>query len=107
MANNSLFFWAFEKENGSMTAESDKPWGLWLAGGPGYSSIASLLLENGPIRMNATTLDFQYNEWSWSNLADWFWVDNPVGTGFATVGKGGYCKLSSSLKPTALILRIS
>ena len=35
--NNSLFFWAFEKENGSLTAgageRSNEPWGLWLNGG--------------------------------------------------------------------------
>lgn len=35
--NNSLFFWGFEKENGSLTAaageNSDQPWGIWLNGG--------------------------------------------------------------------------
>ena len=34
--NDTLFFWAFEKENGSLTAaagESDDPWGIWLNGG--------------------------------------------------------------------------
>lgn len=35
--NNTLFFWAFEKENGSLTAganeQSDVPWGIWLNGG--------------------------------------------------------------------------
>ena len=32
--NNTLFFWAFEKENGSLTAEgSTEPWGIWLNGG--------------------------------------------------------------------------
>ena len=35
--NNTLFFWAFEKENGSLTAaageRSDEPWGIWLNGG--------------------------------------------------------------------------
>jgi carboxypeptidase D len=34
--NDTLFFWAFEKENGSLTAgpneNSDKPWGIWLNG---------------------------------------------------------------------------
>ena len=35
--NDTLFFWAFEKENGSLTAaageRSDEPWGIWLNGG--------------------------------------------------------------------------
>jgi carboxypeptidase D len=36
-ANNTLFFWGFEKENGSLTANagerSGEPWGVWLNGG--------------------------------------------------------------------------
>ena len=32
--NNTLFFWAFEKEDGSLTANagdrSDEPWGIFL-----------------------------------------------------------------------------
>ena len=35
--NNTLFFWAFEKENGSLTAaageRAQEPWGIWLTGG--------------------------------------------------------------------------
>ena len=35
--NNTLFFWAFEHENGSLTAgpdeRTDVPWGIWLNGG--------------------------------------------------------------------------
>ena len=35
--NNTLFFWAFEKENGSLTAaageRAPEPWGIWLTGG--------------------------------------------------------------------------
>jgi carboxypeptidase D len=40
-ANDSLFFWGFEKEKGSLTAAADeridKPWLIWLNGGPGAS----------------------------------------------------------------------
>ncbi|KAJ7675175.1 Alpha/Beta hydrolase protein [Mycena rosella] len=69
--NNTAFFWGFEKSNGSLTdTDSTEPWMIWLAGGPGYSSIASMLVENiGPIV---------------------FFVDAPVGTGYSTVGRGGY-----------------
>ena len=34
--NDTLFFWAWEKQNGSLTAdagESTEPWGIWLNGG--------------------------------------------------------------------------
>jgi carboxypeptidase D len=35
--NNTLFFWAFEHQNGSLTAPSgqndDAPWAIWLQGG--------------------------------------------------------------------------
>ena len=35
--NNTLFFWAFEHENGSLTADAgeraDVPWAIWLNGG--------------------------------------------------------------------------
>jgi carboxypeptidase D len=35
--NNTLFFWAFEKESGSLTAKADErtdeAWGIWLNGG--------------------------------------------------------------------------
>ena len=35
--NDTLFFWAFESQNGSLTADvdecSDRPWAIWLNGG--------------------------------------------------------------------------
>ena len=35
--NDTLFFWAWEKDPGSLTAteheNNDKPWGIWLNGG--------------------------------------------------------------------------
>jgi carboxypeptidase D len=37
--NDTLFFWGFEKENGSLTAPDGElmhePWLIWLNGGPG------------------------------------------------------------------------
>ncbi len=41
--NNTLFFWAFEKEVGSLTASAhgrdDEPWGLWLNGGYDFDVV--------------------------------------------------------------------
>jgi hypothetical protein len=37
LPNNTLFFWGFEKEHGSLTAKAgerkDESWGIWLNGG--------------------------------------------------------------------------
>ncbi|KAK7685695.1 hypothetical protein QCA50_011039 [Cerrena zonata] len=90
--NNTLFFWAFEKENGSLTAnagESNEPWGLWLNGGPGSSSLLGALFENGPLQIQ-DDYTMAANNWSWSNLADYVWIDQPVGVGFSTVDSDGY-----------------
>ena len=32
--NDTLFFWAWEKQNGSLTSnDTTEPWGIWLNGG--------------------------------------------------------------------------
>ncbi|KAF7368766.1 Carboxypeptidase [Mycena venus] len=90
--NATLFFWAFEKANGSLTNDclgNDDPWIIWLNGGPGASSLLGLLTENGPLRV---TKDYAVvkNNYSWHQLADTIWVDQPVGTGYATTDPNGY-----------------
>ncbi|KAJ7208969.1 alpha/beta-hydrolase [Mycena pura] len=88
--NATLFFWAFEKFNGSLTSHtSTDPWMIWLQGGPGASSMAGLMIENGPIQMTGTFSIVQ-NNFSISHLADTFWVDQPVGTGWSTTDSTGY-----------------
>ncbi|KAN0088673.1 Alpha/Beta hydrolase fold [Tylopilus felleus] len=87
--NDTLFFWAFESKNGSFTANSDKPWGIWLNGGPGSSSLVGLLFENGPIHISSDYSLFE-NQYAWTNVADYVWVDQPVGTGFSTADSNGY-----------------
>ncbi|EIN09574.1 alpha/beta-hydrolase [Punctularia strigosozonata HHB-11173 SS5] len=93
--DDSLFFWGFEKEQGSLTAaageNNDAPWGIWLNGGPGSSSMAGLFFENGPIRIEPD-YSIAYNNWSWHNLMDYFWIDNPVGVGYSTAESDGFAK---------------
>ncbi|CAL1714177.1 unnamed protein product [Somion occarium] len=90
--NNTLFFWGWEKDQGSLTdADNTDPWGIWLNGGPGSSSLLGLLFENGPIRINGD-YSASPNSFSWNRLADYFWIDQPVGTGFATADSEGYAQ---------------
>ncbi|PSR72472.1 hypothetical protein PHLCEN_2v11686 [Hermanssonia centrifuga] len=91
--NNTLFFWGFEKENGSLTAAAnereDEPWGIWLNGGPGSSSMLGLLFENGPLHIQ-NNYSMASNNFSWHQLADYIWVDQPVGTGWSTCDQKGF-----------------
>ncbi|KAJ7035170.1 alpha/beta-hydrolase [Mycena alexandri] len=89
--NATLFFWAFEKVNGSLTgaADSTDPWIIWLNGGPGDSSLQGLMTENGPIYVNGD-YSIVNNNYGWSQLADVVWVDQPVGTGYSTSDTESY-----------------
>ncbi|KAF8530534.1 Alpha/Beta hydrolase protein [Hysterangium stoloniferum] len=90
--NNTLYFYSFEQSYGSLTdPNSNKPqvWIMWLNGGPGSSSLAGAFFENGPIRIGPD-LGASLNNFSWNNAADMLWVDQPVGTGFATADANGY-----------------
>ncbi|RPD59090.1 alpha/beta-hydrolase [Lentinus tigrinus ALCF2SS1-7] len=91
--NNTLFFWAWEKTEGSLTAAANEragvPWGIWLNGGPGSSSLLGFAYENGPIHLDANGVPFQ-NTFSFDNVADYIWIDQPVGTGWSTADSTGY-----------------
>ncbi|KAF9525355.1 Alpha/Beta hydrolase protein [Crepidotus variabilis] len=94
--NDTLFFWGFEKSPGSLTASlkpsNAEPWGIWLNGGPGSSSMFGLFFEassNGPISINGD-YSASSNQYSWDKLADYFWIDQPVGVGYSTADKEGY-----------------
>ncbi|EJD46625.1 alpha/beta-hydrolase [Auricularia subglabra TFB-10046 SS5] len=89
--NDTLFFWAFEQTEGSLTgnASDDDPWLVWLNGGPGSSSFLGFLFENGPIHID-NDLGAYKNNFSWDRYADAVWVDQPVGTGFSTADTTGY-----------------
>ena len=54
-----------------------------LNGGPGCSSLSGLLTENGPFLWQAGTLAPTPNTYSFNNLTNFVWVEQPVGTGFS------------------------
>jgi len=97
-----LYFWYFPTTNPAGKDEltiwlnvrllADTCNGRWIAnedfqGGPGCSSLEGLLQENGPFLWNYGTYKPIRNPWTWVNLTNMLWVEQPVGTGF-TQGDG-------------------
>ncbi|KAJ5888364.1 hypothetical protein N7495_008405 [Penicillium taxi] len=56
---------------------------IWLNGGPGCSSLESFLQETGRFTWQPGTFAPVENLYSWVNLTNVLWVDQPVGTGFS------------------------
>ena len=75
------------------------PWAIWLQGGsvarvclvvsaylshvsncdrPGTSSLYGLFTENGPIQVVPGKESLEQNQYAWSDLIDYIWVDQPV-----------------------------
>ncbi|KAF2464279.1 alpha/beta-hydrolase [Lindgomyces ingoldianus] len=74
-----LFFWFFPSTNALEPEEIV----IWLNGGPGCSSLSGLLTENGPFTWEAGTLAPVQNPYSWTNLTNMIWVEQPVGVGYS------------------------
>ncbi|MCJ1462750.1 hypothetical protein MMC07_001353 [Pseudocyphellaria aurata] len=74
-----LYFWYFPSEN--PLAEDEIT--IWLNGGPGCSSLEGLLQENGPFLWQYGTFKPVQNPYTWVNLTNMVWVEQPVGTGFS------------------------
>ncbi len=76
---SKLYFWFFPSSNPSASDEIT----IWLNGGPGCSSLEGLLQENGPLLWQYGTLAPVPNPYTWVNLTNMVWVEQPVGTGFS------------------------
>lgn len=86
-SGGKIFYWMVECSHNPEKA----PLMIWLNGGPGCSSMDGLFLELGPFRIKGDSLDI--NPYSWHNVANIVFVDQPVGTGFSfTQSKSGYAK---------------
>ncbi|KAG8160733.1 hypothetical protein KVR01_008997 [Diaporthe batatas] len=81
---NELFFWFFPSRNPDAINEIT----VFLNGGPGCSSMAGLLQENGPFLWQPGTYSPQPNPFSWTNLTNMVWIDQPIGTGLSSADPG-------------------
>jgi len=80
MHSQSLFWWFFEARRDPTTT----PLALWLNGGPGCSSMAGLFQENGPCLFKSNSVkSLTSNEYSWNNVANMLYLDQPFGVGFS------------------------
>ncbi|CCD44947.1 serine carboxypeptidase [Botrytis cinerea] len=77
--SRKFYFWFFPSENPAATDEIL----IWLNGGPGCSSLEGLLQENGPFQWQYGTYKPVPNPWTWVNLTNVVWIDQPIGTGFS------------------------
>ncbi|KAI9755943.1 MAG: hypothetical protein M4579_004074 [Chaenotheca gracillima] len=77
--NSSLWFWFFPSDNPDAKDEIT----VWLNGGPGCSSLDGLLQENGPFLWQSGTYKPIPNPYSWVNLTNMVWIDQPAGAGFS------------------------
>lgn len=74
-----LYFWYFPSQNPLAQDEIT----IWLNGGPGCSSLEGFLQENGPFSWQSGTFKPVQNPYSWVNLTNMVWIEQPVGTGFS------------------------
>ncbi|KAF2863773.1 carboxypeptidase 4 [Piedraia hortae CBS 480.64] len=88
---NKLFFWFFPSQNPAAKDEIT----IWLNGGPGCSSMDGLLQENGPFLWQSGTYAPVSNPYSWTNLTNMIYIDQPVGTGFSTAAPGAPANIKS------------
>ncbi|PPR03321.1 hypothetical protein CVT24_012597 [Panaeolus cyanescens] len=82
-----LFFYFFESRS---NPEKDDVM-MWINGGPGCSSSMGLLMELGPCNIDMTGTSSNgtlWNPYSWNEVANIFFLDQPVGVGFSYADYG-------------------
>ena len=65
-----LFYWFFP----SQADPSKDPLVIWLTGGPGCSSELAIFMENGPFKIDPSTLKLSFNDYSWNKGANLIYV---------------------------------
>ena len=77
--NVSMFFWYFEARENPKNA----PTAIYLAGGPGESSMFGATSDGGPCNINADSNSTDSNPYSWNTYVNMLYIDQPVGAGFS------------------------
>ncbi|KAL3480550.1 Alpha/Beta hydrolase protein [Aspergillus californicus] len=75
--SNLFFYYA------KSTVKSTAPLTVYLAGGPGASSMFSMMTGSGPCTVNEDSNSTSPNPWSWVAESDILYIDQPVQTGFS------------------------
>ena len=66
----------------SRTNASTDPLVIYLTGGPGRWSQFAIFYENGPFKITED-ITLEKNQYSWNEVANMLYVDQPLGTGFS------------------------
>jgi carboxypeptidase C (cathepsin A) len=77
--NISTFFWYFRARNNPEKA----PTTIYLAGGPGESSLYGATSDGGPCYVLKDANSTESNPWSWNENSNMLYVDQPVTAGFS------------------------
>ncbi|PAV77707.1 hypothetical protein WR25_01130 isoform G [Diploscapter pachys] len=74
-----LHYWFVESQNNPAT----DPLLLWLTGGPGCSSLSTLLTVLGPVLVNPDGATLTYNPYGWNKNASLIALEAPAGVGYS------------------------
>ncbi|OQO07553.1 hypothetical protein B0A48_07250 [Cryoendolithus antarcticus] len=75
----NTFFWFHSARKYPETA----PLSIWMNGGPGSSSLAGALVENGPCYVHHDSNSTYLNPFSWNNEVNMLYFDQPVQAGLS------------------------
>lgn len=109
-SENQLYFWFFPSNNPDAVSmpprfplisiyqcSQSREITIWLNGGPGCSSLDGLFQENGPFLWQSGTYEPQRNPFSFTNLTNMVWIDQPIGTGFSPAAPGAPAKIMNEI----------
>lgn len=87
--DKELFFWFVPQTTSSPQPSYGAPNPkkqilIWFNGGPGCSSLMGFLWENGPLLWKPGTMNPTYNPYSWTNVTNVVWIEQPVGVGYSS-----------------------
>ncbi|WOH14020.1 hypothetical protein DCAR_0933536 [Daucus carota subsp. sativus] len=93
-----LFYYFVESERNP----ADDPLVVWIAGGPGCSSLRAFFYEIGPLtfdysRSKDEKPSLLLNPYSWTKVSNVIYLDTPVGTGFSYARSSDAYRTSDTL----------